>query len=113
MQECGECTACCYAFPVVELEKERFTKCEYANKGCKIYNVRPESCRKCLCAWVTQPEIPIELRPDQCGVIFEKLSDDTILATLLREPTQQAINQKFDFERQGYRVLAHDNTKLH
>lgn len=113
MQECGGCTACCYAFPVIELEKPRFTKCKYANKQCNIYNVRPQSCRDCYCAWVTQPEVSEELRPDICGVIFEKVNGDTMLATILRKPTKAAVRQKQNFEQQGYRVITHDSTKLH
>ena len=111
--ECGGCTSCCFAYAVVELDKPSLTECEYADKGCSIYRVRPDSCRDCYCAWITQPKVAIELRPDKCGVVFEKIDDKTILATLLSKPTKEAVGQKRNFEKQGYKVVTNDCTQLY
>lgn len=114
MQECGGCTACCHAFPVAELNKPIYTKCEHADKGCKIYKDRPQSCKDCFCSWVTQPKVHPELRPDKCGVIFEKRSETEIHATLLREPTDLALGQMHNYElEQGCKVLIYDGCKLY
>lgn len=113
MQECGECTACCYACKVVELNKKRYTPCKYADKGCKVYHDRPKSCREYQCAWLTQPKVAISLRPDKCGMIFEKSDEETILCGFVEKPTEVAIRQLHNFRKQGYRVFIDDSTKLY
>ena len=39
-----------------------------------MYDTRPASCRKFECYWYSHPELPEDLRPDRCGVMFEALS---------------------------------------
>ena len=105
MQICGECIECCTAFPVVELNKPAGAPCVFADKGCKIYANRPQSCKDCWCAWVTQPEIGIELRPDKCGVIFEKVAENVMVATVVGSITKYALWQITSFKKQNYKVL--------
>lgn len=38
--------------------------------GCGIYNERPSVCRRFECAWISAPNLPDEMRPDRCGVLF-------------------------------------------
>ena len=104
MQECGECTACCYAFAVDAIGKEQHTKCPHANAGCDIYENRPDVCRKYLCAWVTQPKVHIDLRPDKCGIIFTKIGDNVMLIEQLRSPTPVGRQQILEFRKQGYEI---------
>jgi hypothetical protein len=49
----------------------------------------------------------IELRPDKCKVIFEKISDDTVLGTLdaRSDLTEIAKKQIGSFIKQGYKVI--------
>ena len=102
--ECGECTACCTAFPVKELKKPIATECDYADEGCKIYNDRPQSCQDCLCAWITQPVAVLELRPDKCGVIFER-NKDIMIGTVIGPITPIIQGQIEDFKKQGFKVI--------
>ena len=102
--ECGECTACCYAFSVIDNSKEAREECEYVNGGCAIYADRPKVCRDYECAWVTQPKVHIDLRPDKCGVIFTKFKNHIIQATMLRKPEPVALLQMQEFGKQGYKI---------
>lgn len=104
MMECGDCTACCYAFKIGEVGSEDMEQCEYAMKGCQIYAVRPSVCRRYECAWITQPRVHIDLRPDKCGAIFSKMEDDVILITPLRKLEPIAQRQIKEFKKQGYTV---------
>ena len=86
---CGPCTLCCNYPAVPELKKPINTWCEYCSvgEGCKIYNVRPESCRHYDCLWLSGCLIP-DLRPDLCRVVFERLpSGKTYLALI--DPRRQ------------------------
>jgi hypothetical protein len=49
----------------------------------------------------------INLRPDRCGIIFEKLSDVVIHGTydVKSEMTDQARDQINSFMQQGYKVI--------
>lgn len=102
--ECGECTACCCAFNINEVESAKREQCQYAENGCQIYAVRPFVCQRYECAWLTQPNVHIDLRPDKCGAIFTKLKDDVILVTPLRKLESIAQQQIKDFKRQGYTI---------
>lgn len=104
MQECGECTACCYAFPVIELDKLEWEKCKHVDKSCKIYSKRPESCRKCMCAWVQMKNVGIELRPDKCGIIFER-DNNIMVGTIIGSITDFAKRQIQYFKKENFRVI--------
>lgn len=69
-RSCENCTACCILCYVPELDKGEGKKCEHCDKGCAIYESRPESCRKYDCAW-KKGELPDYMRPDKCGVMIE------------------------------------------
>ncbi len=52
-RECAGCTACCTTNAIVELNKPTYKKCKYeCNKGCNIYESRPQSCRDFECLWL-------------------------------------------------------------
>lgn len=47
------------------------TECKHlGERGCRIYRERPPVCRRFQCAWLMAPNLPDELRPDRCGVMF-------------------------------------------
>lgn len=106
MSRCGECTRCCFAFPVVELSKPALAVCKHATvDGCSIYEERPESCRKCECAYIQMPwEVPLDLRPDRCGVIFER-SGGTMVGTVVGPISWLARGQVEAFKREGFHVV--------
>lgn len=71
-RSCGTCDVCCTAMQVPELRKDDHVRCEHlAQKGCGIYETRPQSCRAFRCVWLHEPGvIPGEYRPDRCGVML-------------------------------------------
>lgn len=75
-RSCGECDACCTGMEVTELNKPAGTRCSHLKdgdeKGCSIYEARPEGCRQWACAWRMGSDImrPHE-RPDKIGVFID------------------------------------------
>lgn len=74
---CGGCKACCKTLFINEdgFLKASNTLCKHAQGvGCGIYKKRPAPCRNFKCNWLksqgTEQEMPLELRPDKCGVIM-------------------------------------------
>lgn len=73
LRECGECTACCTVLAVAELNKPARWTCDHVGcQGCRVYDVRPASCREFNCLWLRGglPSHP-SLRPDKLGVMFD------------------------------------------
>lgn len=69
MNECGSCTACCWALEIPEINKPHFSECpNQTENGCKIYDNRPIECRYMYCLWkndrLTKDK---RLRPDKSG----------------------------------------------
>ena len=105
MKNCGGCTECCTAFPVIELKKLAWKYCKYCKNGCTIYTERPKSCRLCKCSYIEIENAPIELRPDKCGVIFERANINTIVGTIVRQRSSAIKKQVKLFEQDGFRVI--------
>lgn len=80
--ECDGCTLCCKLLHIPWMNSpagEYCKECE-ENVGCKIYNSAPKECLKYRCAYHQMEKVGIELRPDKCGVIFEKITEDIFIA---------------------------------
>ena len=76
MQICGRCTLCCKLLEIVDVESKANEWCKHCTKnGCSIYEHRPQDCKEFMCAWLQMEYAGIDMRPDRCGVVFEKLSD--------------------------------------
>jgi hypothetical protein len=107
--KCGECTLCCTLFPVKWLNKPPLTDCKHCilKKGCGIQDTKDDECRDFDCMYVQVGNIPIDLRPDKCGIIFEKWSDKIIYGTLdpNNEPSDMAKGQIQNFVQQGFSVV--------
>lgn len=76
-RECGECRACCVVLGFEARAGEApFAKpagepCPHLIQiGCAIYDERPAVCRRFQCGWIQADNLPDELRPDRCGVLF-------------------------------------------
>lgn len=129
--DCGGCTECCELFDIdskkalVENEIELITiespageLCEHCDKnvGCTIHEDRPKICRDFMCAYAQHEQAPIELRPDKCGVIFEKLDDKLFLGTIKpeRQIAEYAMKQIHSFNQQGFDVVLskHDTPEV-
>ena len=70
--ECGDCTICCTLLPVPVLDKPEGQDCVHCNKGCMIHATKSDYCKSFNCAYVQMDHVSETLRPDICGVIFEK-----------------------------------------
>jgi hypothetical protein len=70
---CGDCQACCTILGIKELGKPPWTRCEHqCDRGCNIYEDRPETCRGYSCLWQAGLLDGDERRrPDKFGVIFD------------------------------------------
>lgn len=72
-RECGACSACCYAIPVRDaaLRKAGHRLCPHqGERGCGIYEARPESCREFRCMWLGGWG-RLSDRPDRLGLVVE------------------------------------------
>lgn len=110
MQNCGECTLCCKLLQLNEIPSAVGEWCQHCTKeGCGIYGEHPKECREYQCMWSQMPNqfATLELRPDKCGVIFDRQSDDVIAARI--EEGQMINNLLFgqigSFNREGFSVL--------
>ncbi len=82
MRECGECTLCCKLLETHDVPSEIGVYCRHCDKGCQIYDERPKECRDYQCMWTQMDIVSDELRPDKCGIIFDRISDDVIAARI-------------------------------
>lgn len=68
---CGDCTACCTAMGVSELDKPVGVPCSHlCEAGCGIYEERPVSCKDFNCLW-RYGLLDAEHRPDELGLVFD------------------------------------------
>lgn len=68
---CGDCTCCCTIMGVSTLEKPQYMKCYHEQKGCAVYEQRPEDCREYSCLWLLGMIGDERHRPDKIGLIFD------------------------------------------
>ena len=80
--------------------------CKHCDKGCMIHDSKPKECSLFDCMYL-QVDVSEELRPDKCKVIFEKLSDHVIHATLdSRFELKDIVKKQMDaFVKQGFTVI--------
>lgn len=88
------------------MNKKSRTDCIYCTDGCEIYHDRPRTCRGFNCAYL-QAGLYVELRPDKCGVVFEKVNNNMFHAYI---DMRVGINdvgkdQVMAFKSQGYSVV--------
>ena len=74
MKNCGECQACCWFFPLAFLNKPMRTNCPHqCRRAAQFYNQERHSvCKTFLCEWLQRPEWGEELRPDKCGIMYQR-----------------------------------------
>ena len=72
-RECGSCNVCCYALTIddPDMQKPQGYRCRNTlpDKGCAIYETRPQTCRSFFCGWRILKWVPNTLQPDQSGVL--------------------------------------------
>lgn len=78
--------------------------------GCKLYNTgdsMPKKCSEWDCAYSQMENVSIDIRPDKCGVIFEKASDLIMWGTYKGEIRKGGAftNQVHSFINEGFSVV--------
>lgn len=118
--ECGECSLCCWLSIIPTIGKPAATECKYykVGVGCTVYEVRPNECKEFNCAYKQSPKAHTDLRPDNCKVIFERISSHTILGTVHPDYpgvlSSKVVKGQIEFfHREGFSIifnsLAFDN----
>ena len=104
---CAECNACCFLFPIPEINKPENKLCEHYCDGCDIHDRKPKMCIDYNCAYLQYEDAPESLRPDQCGIVFTKKTDRIFSGILVPgvEVTDMAKGQINAFLDQGYSVV--------
>jgi hypothetical protein len=72
-RQCGECSLCCKAVAVRELDKPAGQWCRHFGRGqgCTIYHDRPQSCRVFDCHWLLDATMGDEWYPRQCKMVVQ------------------------------------------
>lgn len=107
MPACDGCTLCCKLLPAPwmnSLAGELCKECE-EGIGCKIFDKTDKRCKNFSCIYNQAEKCGDELRPDRCGVIFEKLNDRLIFGTVEDEMTVYGKAQCHEFVRQDFSVV--------
>lgn len=75
--ECNGCTLCCKLLSIGWMSSPRHEYCRECEigVGCKIWDNIPEDCKVFDCAYRQIEDCPIDFRPDNCGVMFEKVGN--------------------------------------
>lgn len=118
---CGSCTMCCKLVSVPEMKKPIYVWCENCSPktGCQIYHDRPPSCHRFECVWIIEGDLPGNIRPDRCKVMFEQFpGSSTILAMV--DPAfpdnwrkKNIIDQIQLFVRRGCAVVVTNGREKH
>ena len=90
--KCDGCTLCCKLLDIDWMDSPAGEYCKECEPGvgCKIYKNAPDKCLKFRCAYNQMEKASIDMRPDKCGVIFERL-DDIIIGTV--DPEVERLNE--------------------
>lgn len=103
---------CCTLLYIQELDKRALDDCQHciAKTGCSIWEDKPEECTLYDCAWRQSDGAPLKLRPDNCHMIFERVSGRIFLGT--QDPNKlmstDALQQIGNFDKQGFSVIVNN-----
>ena len=110
--KCGSCTMCCETLPIPEIHKPASVLCKNCieNKGCDIYSSRPQSCINFDCVYIQSDDMDESLRPNECGVTFEKVTTKIYFGTELPKNVgswkkENVINYIKRLNKQGISVV--------
>ncbi len=114
---CDGCTLCCKLLKISWMDSPAGEYCKecHPNVKCKIYNKAPKKCLEFDCAYNQMKQVDISLRPDKCGVIFERISENIFIGTMNpdeKELKEDIMGQIDSFVQTGFSVvLFHHKTK--
>jgi len=116
--KCDGCTLCCMVLPVPWLDKPAGVWCEHCiiGVGCGLWNNGiPDECKTFVCAYNQLENASVELRPDNCKIIFEKV-DDTMFLGTMHPQRNEAYKKKIiqeelvTFYKRGFSVVINSFT---
>ena len=98
-RECGACGQCCKVIGVRELEKAPHVWCRYykRDKGCGIYEVRPQGCADFACDWLLDDRLDETWRPDRSGFVLHAGQGGRIINVEL-DPSQPTAWRRAPYE---------------
>lgn len=113
MRQCGDCTLCCKLLEIHDIPSAIGEYCQYCkvSNGCMIYDARPKECSDYQCMWTMMDRVSDDLRPDRCGIIFDRIADDVISARMEGEMTPLVEAQIQSFGREGFSVIVFNGRK--
>lgn len=109
MNICGDCTLCCKLLDIPWMNSPVNKYCDKCDidKGCSIFKDVPKKCLDFNCAYRQMGKSYIDLRPDKCNIIFERVDKDIFIG--LVNPDGEISNigkQQIDsFLAQGFSVF--------
>jgi hypothetical protein len=108
--KCDGCTLCCKLLPVPWMDSLAGEYCRECDEGvgCKIYDHAPKDCLSFRCSYNQMEKCHIDLRPDNCGVVFERIGDDIFIGTtdpILKKLKDVVGGQIRIFAKQGFSVI--------
>jgi len=101
---CGDCTACCKALSIDEIDKPAGVMCTHCGKGCTIYDKRPDVCREFECAYLVGKWNNENLRPDNSGIILRPISETEYHALQFEDEVHEDMLKQLDFIESNYDV---------
>jgi len=71
-RECGKCTMCCKLLGIATIDKPAGQWCSHCrqDRGCTIYEQRPQECRNFLCGWLRLPQLDERWKPSTCKFVL-------------------------------------------
>lgn len=99
-RECGACTVCCTVKPISTggIVKAPGVTCQHCTvEGCGIYETRYDICIGYLCGWKWAPFVPLDMRPDQSGLLFDVVQEP--VDGYIGEVTILAFRDPLDFSK--------------
>ena len=78
-RECGECSLCCKLMGIATIDKPAGKWCPHckADRGCGIYEQRPQECRNFVCGWLRGPQLDERWKPSFCKFVLANDDDNT------------------------------------
>ena len=113
--KCDGCTLCCELLNIPWVNSPAGELCKHCNVGlgCNIFDAVDEDCKDYQCAYFQMDNVSTDLRPDKCGVLFEKVSN--LLFVGIIDPKHKfkdiVKDQISDFLNNGYSVILKNKEK--
>lgn len=112
IRSCDGCTKCCEGWLSGEAYGHKFwpgMPCHYkTQKGCSIYNNRPENpCKVFQCEWLVNKDIPEWMKPNLINAIITKVEEDNKSYVHIHEA-----GSKLDSKVLSWFVLEYANKRI-